>query len=744
LKIRIKVKHLVIATLLIGAAVSLLQLVVIPKLQVRAAIQDYAAGAPGGKEAMLAAIDRATSSQRLELISEYMISYVEASPARGFDVYVGPSSVWSGSPQNENTRHWSWEEMLPYLLEYVADGPADSYRFRAATQLVQFYLSEGRSDQALSLLEQAEERGGTWRGKLMLERAKVYAQIGKSGEAMRLIERLEAEPASTDLDFSGSVVQFKAQLLVGQGKGEDAIQAVDRELKALEERIGQLKSELPDNEDFVPAKLEELKLLRMQLEKAMNGSGATVSGTVRRSDGKLLGRVGVFLRSERDVNHSIVDGEPYQIFTDAQGRYEFNNVIPGNYQLYLGLPFDQIDGWTWPAMNDDWIVVEDGDTLTENVTLRPLISIKEPVNEAKLTGATVKFSWEPIEGASYYALYGTIPIENGSTSSIIEDRIAQSEIALPVQSLYEAPSGFVSRDEDGRSVPDSATLLGFSNPELRYSWYVEAYDNDGRLIARSNGYRLNEATMGALPFFYLKERTLTAADRLMLDGRLDEGLAEYRRAYEADTQDRHSLYMITRIYGAQSAFNESAELRAESIAYLKALLKLVPGKKGVLFGLFDYYDSRKEWSEAEKYYEEYLKASGGITDGYTQSRYATSLMKQRRTEKALVQFREALKRDRTHRFVGHYLAAELYAGESLEKVAGLAADYPEIAPYDSHSPEWSRLVEAMAIEESEMKASYGQLLKGALEAYFDEDSQTLDAVGAPMLQAFVTALRNVN
>ena len=744
MKIKVKVKHLVIATLFIGTALSLLQLVVIPKLQVRAAIKDYEAGAPGGKEAMLAAIDHATSSKRLELISEYMISYVEASPARAFDVYVGPSFVWSNSPQNEDTRHWSWEEKLPYLQEYVSDGPADSYRFSAATQLSQYYMSEGRSDQALAMLEKAEERGGAWRGKLMLERAKVYAHAGDSNEAMRLIERLETEPPSTDIDFSGSVVQFKAQLLVGQGKGEAAIQAVDRELKELEERIEQLKSELPDKDEFIPAKLEELKLLRKHLEKAIDRSGATVSGTVRRSDGKPLGRVGVFLRSERDVNHSIVDGEPYQIVTDAQGRYEFYNVIPGSYQLYLGLPFEQIDGWTWPAMNDDWIVVGDGDTLTENVTLRPLISIKEPVNEAKLTGSTVKFSWEPVEGASYYALYGTIPIESGTMSSIIEERITHSEILLPVQSLYEVPSGYVSRDEDGGVVPDSATLLGFSNPELRYSWYVEAYDNDGRLITRSNGYRLNEATMGALPFFYLKERTLTAADRLMLDGRLDEGLAEYRRAYEANPQDRHSLYMITRIYGAQSAFSDSTELRVEAIPYLKALLKLAPGKRSLLFELFDYYEARKEWNEAEKYYDEYLEASGGITDGYTQSRYATFLMKQRRTGEALVQFREALEQDRTHRFVGNYLAAALYAGESFEKVAWMAAEYPEIAPYKSDTPDWRRLVEALAVEKSEMKAAYTPLLKSALETYFDDSSQKLNAAGAPMLRAFIAALRNVN
>lgn len=55
------------------------------------------------------------------------------------------------------------------------------------------------------------------------------------------------------------------------------------------------------------------------------------------------------------------------------------------------------------------------------------------------------------------------------------------------------------------------------NPEVRFSWNIEALDADGRLITRSNGYRLNEDTVGNMPFFYLKERELTTADQLLLD-----------------------------------------------------------------------------------------------------------------------------------------------------------------------------------------------------------------------------------
>jgi len=745
LKVTVKVKHLVIAALLLGTALSLLQFVVIPKLQVRAAVNDYVAGAPGGKKAMLAAIDRAAPSQRLELIREYMVFYGDATALRSFDVYVGPGSTYAFGQGDGESRVWSWEEKLPYLLEYVSEGPVDSSRYSAATQLAQYYMSEGLSAEALAVLEKAEERGGNWRTKLALERAKLYARLGDSGEAMRLVERLEAEPPSVNLDFSGEVAQLKAQLLVGEGKADAALQAVDRELKALEERIAEEKKKFPEMGELTPAVMEELKRLREQLEKTLDGTGATVSGTVKRSDGQPLARVGVFLRRESDVYHSIVDGEPYQILTDAQGRYEFNNVVPGSYQLYLGLPFEQIDGWTWPTMKDDWIEVGSGDALTENVMMRPLIDIQEPVNGAELTGSTVKFSWEPVEGASTYTLYGTIPIESGTSSMAIREGVAQSEIELYAEDLYETGTSYSFRDVDGKHELDSASLLGFSNPELRYLWYVEAYDKDGRLITRSNGYRLNEDTIGALPFFYLKERAATAADRLMLDGRLDEALAEYKRAHEADPLDRHSLNMIARIYSAKASLAGSDELRAQAIPYLEALLRLAPANRNVLFNLFDHYDKRNEWFKAEAYYERYVAAGGGQTDGYIQSLYATSLMKQRRMDEAIVQFREALERDRSHRFVGRYLAAELYAGASFGKVAELAAAYPERGPYESGPPDWRKLVEALAAEsEAGDKNAYAERLEDALEASFDGDWQAADAAGKPALRAFIAALRKVD
>ncbi|XID92738.1 hypothetical protein ACF3MZ_30520 [Paenibacillaceae bacterium WGS1546] len=742
MKVTVKVKHLFGVALLLGAVFLTLQFVVIPKLQVRAAIQDYEAGAAGGKTKLLSLIDKAPEEERWRLIREYMLDYGSDSLAYSYDVIVGPGFTMGGGKTDAESRIWSWEDKVPYLRMYVEGAPADADLVGAVKQLVRYEISEGRADSALATLEEAERRlSGEWRGKLKLERAKLHAGRGNPGEAMRLIEELEAGQPAKDMDFNADVLQFRAQLLAGEGRGAEALDALDREIEATKQRMAEEKEKFPEMGEFTPVALESMTSLRKQLADALNRAetaDATVAGQISRSDGRPLARVGVFLRSEKDVYNSITAGEPYQTMTDAQGRYAFNNVIPGNYQLYIGLRYEQIDGWTWPTMTDDWIVVVVGDSRTENVTLQPLIEIEAPVDQQTVTTRTVDFRWRPVEGAASYTLFGTIPMKQGSISLQIAEGISGHSVELPIHRLYETGGGYSYREEDGQLVLDPASVLGFANPNLRYSWYVEAYDGEGRLLTRSNGYRLNEDTMGALPFFYLKERTLTEGDELLLDGRLEEAMAAYKTAYDTDPADRHSLYMITRILGAQASMNRDTARSDEEVAYLERLLAFDPGNGGTLFNLFDAYEQRRNWSKVDDYYRRYLSTSGNKPNEYTQSRYATALMKQRRMEEAAKEFREALERDRSHRFVGNFLAVELYAGASFESVTEIADAYPE---FGSGKPDWRKLVEALARESAGQ--DYRAALSEALEASFDDRAGPADANRYPALRAFVAALGQV-
>ncbi|WP_281202997.1 hypothetical protein [Cytobacillus kochii] len=99
----------------------------------------------------------------------------------------------------------------------------------------------------------------------------------------------------------------------------------------------------------------------------------------------------------------------------------------------------------------------------------------------------------------------------------------------------------ISGDEPNSVDPN--TLLAFTNPNNRFSWSVDAFDEHDKLLTRSNGYRLGNDTIGHLPFFYLKTRTLTEADQLLLDKKFTEAL----EAYKVNLDDKHSERMIKRL-----------------------------------------------------------------------------------------------------------------------------------------------------------------------------------------------------
>lgn len=746
----IKVKHLVTALLLIGAFLALLQYIVIPKLQVYYAENNFVKGNVEGKKSILAAINESTSSSRWELIRKYMIEHGTDSPA--FDVYVGPGSTYSTQAIPESTS-WSWEEKLPYLEAYLAEGPPDESMIRAAKQLAYYYGSEGKVNEALAALETAGNRLRDDRGnqqiQLKLERAKLYANNDHTEKAELLLTELDNQRRSEDIDFYGEVAQLRAQMMIRSGNVDNALEEVTRELEALKKTVAEQKKKFPDMGDFTPVALEQLTSLQTQLKQALEvqGKGSSiVSGTIKRSNGLPMTRVGVYLRREVDVYHSVAEGEPYQMLTDANGRYEFKGVLPGSYQLYIGLMFDQIDGWTWPITNNDWIEVKPGQSLMEDIVLRPLIEIKSPVNQQVITGETLDFRWEPIEGAAYYQLSGTLPMENGSGSIVLFSDIKNNQIELPIEELYDQPTGIAYKSVEDKQIVDGSALLGFANPDKRYGWSVEAFDKSGRPISKSGGYRLNDESLGSLPFFYLKNRTLTEADRLLISDKLDAALAAYKTAYKSDNQDRHSLRMIIRIYEAQISGSKTQSLAHEAVPYLERMLEFSQSRT-YLFQLFAYYSDKQDWSKVDDYYGLLAEQWRDKPESFTQSFYGTALMKQRRFVEAAALFKEAMKGDPSHRFIGNYLATELYTTGRFDLALKLAEDFPERTPYEQGIPNWSKLVQELEQESKTNGSSYAKDIKMRLESYFDGDQERLDSwmstTRQKALKAFILALLKV-
>lgn len=734
MKLRIKVKHLVVALLTVCGLFVVVTNVVIPKARTYMAEKQFQQGGLTAKADILKAIDGAASNkEKWRLIRQYMIETGVESAAYGFNVVIGPGTSYSQSSTSmPGAPVWQWEEKLPYVQIYAAEAPADGYAIRASRQLALYYGSQGQREEAIAALERMENRlnadYANQREELKFERAKLYADSGDFTQAETLIrevtERFQQRGGSNYLN--ARIAKLRADIYVRQGKAKAAYEEVARELEIYKQAVEADRKKFPDAPG-TPILLEQLEMLKNNLMQ-YNGHEplSTVSGTVTRSDGTPLVGVGVYLRHRDVVNRSVVDDEPYQTLTDADGRYRFEGVLPDSYQLYIGLYFEQIDGWTWPLKNDDWIDVEGGKQLTENVTLRPLMNIISPIDQEVLTGRTVAFKWEPVAGASFYTLTLNMPVGNGTTiGTMLRAHIRDSFVEVPVEELYDHKSGISYKHVGDKEVPNPVSLLGFANPEVRYFWSVEAFDDNGRPMTRSNGYRLNEETIGALPFFYLKQRGLSPADRLLLDDKQAEALAAYKSAYEADGDDRHSLRMIVRIYEARASEARAGSLSDEVLPYLLRLAELNPAGPYAFDVFYDYY-KKKDWERAEHYYAEKIAAGKERVEPYEQSIYATVLLRQGRFAEAAKQFREALARDDSHRYVGSYLAAELYVSGDFDAAIALAGKYPERS-FGENGPVWSRLLERLAAESasSDSPDAYRQELKLQLERYFADDREAL-------------------
>ncbi|MFC4807980.1 carboxypeptidase regulatory-like domain-containing protein [Paenibacillus sp. GCM10023250] len=759
LKIRLKVKHLVMGL----AAVAVLLAVgyrTLPAVADLAGVQPAAGQEIRSREALLALLTHPPSTAKTwKLIQDYVLSDGTDTLSHGFHVYVGSNFVQTSGPDARTERPLlTWEEKLPLLLLYLNEGPADAkdttYLVTAAKQLALYYQASGDIGRAIGSLETAERRAGNSQpylsAQLQVERAKLLLQSGKDRQAEALIGEIQQAAAKhVDLDRDVKVAELEAQLLIRRGSLTAALESVKQAVASYQDRQKELTGLAGDANAELPVPLEQLQALQEVLLDRPKGADAiqtsAVSGTITRSDGQPMAYAGVFLRTSEAVNHSLLESEPYQTMTDAQGHYSFANVVPGAYQLTLGFTYDAIDGWAWPADMDEWIDVEHGKPVTYPVVLRPLIRLIAPVNDEQVTGSSITFRWEPVDGAAYYKLSGTIKIlnEHGSSSIGVQIRnhLADSQVTLPVDELYNLTAGVLYDTIDDSQVPHPESLLGFANPGKRFSWSVEAYDEQGHKLSQSSGYRLTPNTMGELPYFVLNARQLTAGDRLLLANRMDEAMAAYQRAFAADPADVYSLGKIIKLYDVRDSAGKQA-FAQEALPYRLHMLALRPDINN-LFWLIQYYAGLGDWAKAEHYYALSLTLGRDDDLTYLQAEYSQALLKQGRFSEARALLAKLVQLDNSHAQIGPYLAADLCETGSFVHAAALAEQYPERKRDTNAPPKWELLISAMN-EEAAGSGTYLAELQQALRWQYTGEAAALDtwkkSTEHPAMVSFLMAL----
>jgi tetratricopeptide (TPR) repeat protein len=762
MRIKIKIKHLVSFVLV---PISLLVLLFNFMPSSKAQVDTNPAGQANlARTELLQKLASTTGSKRMELIRTHIIDKEHAYDPYRYDVNIGPSmSQWNND--EPSISDLLPEDKIALLEEYILDGPADNTRIFAAKQLAYEYDALGRKedgDQALITAAKQLNSSSSVAKQLELLRAERALSSGDITTAETILEQTTF-PSEYQEDLDAQKAWLTGRLLFTKGEAQEALAVVNDGLESYKKFWQDIHKQMnsttsSSNEGSTDNAVSEagtsdterqLESLRTAIQSAVdmgNTSTAVVSGTLTRSDGTPVSRAGIFLRAESEVHHSITSADSYRIVTDDEGRFEFYGVIPGFYQLQLGLSYDQIDGWAWPIQYDDWIEVKPGDLLKESVVLQPLIELQSPINQETLTGKTVDFRWKAVKGAAYYRLSGGVSMVGSSFSSQIRDHITDNQVSIPVDELYYNSGFSYGSGGEGFESIDPLSFLVFMNPEARFSWNIEAFDADGHLLTRSSGYRLNEDTVGNLPFFYLKERELTTADRLLLNKKPDQAIEMYQQNVADDPEDAHALHMLVKLMLAKSSLTKDDSLEDQAIPLLQKLIQLHP-YSNYAFTLTQYYFDHKDWKSYNEYYSRYIELSQTKGDDYDRSINATALMHQGKLTEARKQFSIALEHDDSHRFIGSYLAAELYAGESLASVLTLAERYPEHS-FGLNGYRWPQMIKQLIAERTKQPDNFDQELKEKLGWYMDGQTdvlkQWIDSTKSSALKTFIQAVLAVS
>ncbi|MCH1627384.1 carboxypeptidase-like regulatory domain-containing protein [Fredinandcohnia quinoae] len=722
MKIRIKIKHLMFILIGLIILIPFISFVVKPQIELYVAREKLEQGKFGKEKVVELLNSSILQSQKWDLMKDYIIE--ESSRIGKYDVIVGPSMTQIvGNPE----LNFTWNEKLEYLQDFVEKGPLDGYLSKAAIQLSAYYQREGQLERAENVLLKSIERLSDNRytgieDELRIELIKLMINLKNYEKAENYIDVMNKNLSASNFYMKAEVVKLRSEMIIQKGDMETAYEKVNNELKEFKIDWEQEKQEYPEIAGDTPVVYEQLQALKDRLGKVMttqqNKLLVTVKGKVIRSDGTPVQNAGVFLREEQDVNKSVSVDEPYQLITDENGEFELQNVFPGNYQISLGFTFDQIDGWSWPTDLNDWIDIDGNQDITYNVTLHPLIEIKSPVNQQKITEKQVHFAWDHVDGAAYYNIHLGADVDSGSIEYLFKTQIKDNQLTVPIEDFYKQTTGVVFEDITDLSKLDPKSILGFANTKNRYSWNVRAFNAEGEMITQSNGYRLNEDTIGNLPFFYLQERKLTKADRHLLDKKNKEAFAAYQESYNKDPNDLHSLRMINRLMRAQPLNVDEAQ----ELSYLIALAEKSPSS-GDVFDLVDYYYKRQEWSSFNKWFEQYSKLVNGHLSDYDQGILASALMRQGKLTEARNLFKKVLENDNSHRFIGSLLAVEIHLRNSFETVVELADKYPE-RPFGSSPKNWSLLIDNL-VKERDKYDNYHQELRNVLDLYFKNNEAAL-------------------
>ncbi|NGZ74358.1 carboxypeptidase-like regulatory domain-containing protein [Saccharibacillus alkalitolerans] len=752
MKIKLKVKHLVLG-LLVPAVVVGSAAYAAPSLI--SAVSNVQADARGD---LLNKLNRAKGDEQLKLIRENVLGYAQGYSPYLFDAYFDSGYVFNHISQRrlaeDPARLLTRADRIPLLRAYVERAESDIWLVQAADQLAYVYDADGRTedgDRAIELALARANQSPAVRGQLLLLQAGRLLKQGQFAAADSLLEADEDSSIVADPQLRIRFDLLRARAQYADGHPQEALDTAHRGLKAYNEATGTEGGETQgtwargSGDNGIDKRLARLERAIRHSIQLGDTASSTLTGVLKRSDGTPIAGAGVFLlhesemyigfgvRDERPFDQRFMDEPPYRVLTDDQGRFEIKGVMPGIYQINLGVSLAQADGWTYPINFYEWFEIKGGQTVQKNLTMRPLIGQEAPIDGKTIDTDTVELRWKEVPGASYYRVMSSFSNKKGTgtTGGYMSERFqryTKPQASVPVDRFYRMPSIYWSFDRrSGTNVSwdqfDPKDLLGFSDPDALVSWTVNAYDAQDRLIASSYGYRLNEINASSLPTFYLKRKNLSDADRLLLERKWTQAIETYRSEYEADGTDTHAVRMLADLLYIRSYADNQPRLEREAVSLLEEANERQPNMEDT-YKLMSYFYERADWARYEHYYTLYVKLLGRQPDYFELGNHAMSLLKRGRAEEAQAEFSASLATDPSHHYAGPLLALKLQGGLPLDEARKLAESYPEF-DYAESGYDWQLMLIDLETERANDPAGFDAKLREGLKAYAAGEHEAL-------------------
>jgi|GEM_PF-1694492 len=476
----------------------------------------------------------------------------EAGQDDGSDIgYINifPAAMWGGSSPGSPERLHSAITKFELLRERYPDSP---WAKHALHEIGQAYYHLGEYDQAAEYLNASVAASEMGKAESVHLLAEIYRLRGDYESALALISRSQSERPDND---ALGMQHLKGRVLLDLGRLDEAREAFAAlpEMAAklfnaalIDERADVKEENITHWEDLAARYLQSIdRLIRAE------GETGTVTGRVIRNGNGLAG-VRVYLIDRAlygDYASSLTEGLP-QLITDAEGKFVFTGLLPGQYDLGIGLKAEDLAGHTL-RQDQAPVAVAAGRTVRRDLELIPTVRLVSP-----LAGAagkdSIAFVWEPVADAARYDLFWG-PVTRAADGSIVSQYTyvwrsgiegTTVTVDLAAEAARDRFTGRISYDDVGI---DPLSVLGPLYVGGELTWGVYAYDAAGNRINDSLGcsFILRD---DEIPSFTLPGQTLTVADRLLLGRQYAAASAAYEAALAQNPRDTHSLLALARLY----------------------------------------------------------------------------------------------------------------------------------------------------------------------------------------------------